>query len=332
MAYNDNLINKTLTELVGKPETLVTDTSAPLPKGITANPAVKIDSSLLPKTISASAYQQLMDCPYQFFAARCLGLEPPETIREMLEKSDYGERVHLCLHAFHSGEKNLPGPFTQTINTENRGDAIRCLNSIAEAVFARDLEDNFLHRGWLQRWHELIPPYIDWQIARQELWRVGSTEVMVETKLENTTITLRGRLDRVDQSRTGPESDKGSSGFGIIDYKTGHVANEKEVLEGESIQLPFYALLAERYLEQPVSRVEYVLLDTNGAQTKTPLSDDSLSTLTRQVELRLVELVTNIQTGASMSAWGDKKTCGWCQMSGVCRRESWLDPIPDSHS
>ncbi len=322
IAYSNNLINKTLTELVAKPETIVTNTTAPLPQTISANPAVQIDPSLTPKTISASGYQQLMNCPYQFFAARCLGLEPPETIREMLEKSDYGERVHLCLHAFHSGAQDLPGPYTQLLNDNNRDDAIHFLSSIADSVFASDLEDNFLHRGWLKRWQELIPPYIDWQIKRQYSWKVKTTETKAEAKLSGVEIILKGRLDRVDTS-TGSDSD--ISEISIIDYKTGSVANEEDVLQGESIQLPFYALLAEQTLQQSASRVEYVSLDKNRVQTKTLLEKDTLSELSQQVGSRLTQLITDIQSGAPMTAWGDDKTCEWCQMSGICRRESWLD-------
>lgn len=335
IAYNDNLINKTLTNLVAKKETIVTNTLAPLPQVTSANPAVQIESNLIPKTISASGYQQLMNCPYQFFAARCLGLEPPETIREMLEKSDYGERVHLCLHAFHSGVANLPGPYEKPLNTDTRDEAIRCLTSIADAVFSSDLEDNFLHRGWLKRWHDLIPLYIEWQTKRQYSWQVQNTETNVEAKLAGADITLRGRLDRIDISTKNTELDLGNSKtsslktgiseIGIIDYKTGNVAGEEDVLDGESIQLPFYALLAEQAMQQPISRVEYVSLDQNKVQTKTPLENDRLHELTRQVGLRLAKLITNIQDGEPMIAWGDEKTCSWCQMSGICRRESWSE-------
>jgi len=104
------------------------------------------------------------------------------------------------------------------------------------------------------------------------------------------------------------------------------VANEEDVLQGESIQLPFYALLAEQAMEQSTSRVEYVSLDKNRVQTKTPLEKDTLSELSQQTGSRLAELITGIQSGTPMTAWGDEKTCKWCQMSGVCRRETWLEP------
>ena len=179
-----------------------------------------------------------------------------------------------------------------------------------------------MHRGWLKRWKELITPYIDWQIEHQYSWQVKKTEANVEAKLAGIDITLKGRLDRVDVSTDKPESDADMS---IIDYKTGSVAGEEDVLQGESIQLPFYALLAEQALQQSASRVEYVSLDNNKVQTKTLLEKATLNELRQQVGGRLAELISDIQSGSEMTAWGDDNTCKWCQMSGVCRRETWLD-------
>lgn len=328
MAYGDDLVDAELRELVNQPDMLITATSDPLPQPISANPSAAIPATLFPEYLSASGYQQLINCPYQFFAARCLKLEPPETIREMLEKSDYGERVHLCLHAFHTKVAGLPGPFPALLSVHNIKDAIGCLEDIATAVFARDLEDNFLHRGWLKRWQEMIPDYIYWQLERQEHWRIQTTEANVEAPRPGTQVNLRGRLDRID---TSPE------GLGVIDYKTGATPDEADVLEGEAVQLPFYAMLAEQGLNKSVARVEYVALDHHNktrsnskrdkpkVETVGTLEGEEFQVLTRAVAARLDNLSQNIQTGSAMPAWGDEITCRYCQMSGVCRREAWQE-------
>ena len=332
IAYGDNLVDVELQELVNQPDMLITSVSDPLPQPIPANPSAVLPATLFPEHLSASGYQQLMNCPYQFFAARCLKLEPPEAIREMLEKSDYGERVHLCLHAFHSNVPGLPGPFPALLSIHNIKDAIGCLEDIAAAVFAQDLEDNFLHRGWLKRWQEMIPDYVYWQLERQDHWRVQTTEATLIAKREaprpDTGVTLRGRLDRID---TSPE------GLGVIDYKTGATPNEADILDGEAVQLPFYALLTEHGLNKPVARVEYVALDYHNktrssnrrgkpkVETVGTLEGEELQTLALAVATRLDKLSHDIQTGSPMPAWGDEMTCGYCQMSGVCRREAWQE-------
>lgn len=330
IAYDDDLIDEQLTELVNSGDTQVTFPADPMPSPIATNPSASIDATLFPEFLSASGYQQLINCPYQFFAARCLKLEPPEMIREMLEKADYGERVHLCLHAFHHDVAGLPGPFTPRLLEKNRAAALQCLDEISVAVFARDLEDNFLHRGWLKRWQEMIPEYINWQLIRQNDWQVKSTELTVSAPRANSKVTLRGRLDRMD---AGVDEETGAKIAGIIDYKTGGIPHEDDVLAGESIQLPFYALLAEDTGSGTVTQVEYLTLDDrkttskSGASVKTvgTLETETLETVKEEIAERLDLLVNQIQSGSAMPAWGDEGTCAYCQMSGLCRRDAWQE-------
>ncbi|HHI94792.1 MAG TPA: DNA helicase [Gammaproteobacteria bacterium] len=327
IAWADRLINIPLTELVNQADLQVTQPAEPMPQPMPANPAAHITAGLFPAHLSASGYQQLINCPYQFFAARCLQLEAPDSIREMLAKADYGERVHLCLQAFHENVRDLPGPFNATITGSNKPAAIKCLNEIAAAVFARDLEDNFLHRGWLRRWQEMIPAYIDWQLERQQQWQVKSTELRVTR--EHGRITLRGRLDRIDAST---DADAGAPIVGIVDYKTGAIPKNADVLSGESVQLPFYALLAEHTGHETVAQVTYLALDTNTKKGTAPvvkamgmLETETLDTLVQNTAARLNLLVEQITAGTPMPAWGDNVTCEYCQMSGICRRETWQD-------
>jgi ATP-dependent helicase/nuclease subunit B len=328
IAYGDRLINTTLSELVNQQDTLLTHVVTPLPQPVPANPAASIAATLFPEQLSASAYQQLINCPYQFFAARCLQLEAPEGIREMLQKADYGERVHLCLQAFHEDVQDLPGPFAANISEENKATAMQCLNDIATAVFARDLEDNFLHRGWLKRWQAMIPGYINWQLARQVQWRMQAAELNISR--EHNTVVLRGRLDRVD---TGTDADSGAPIVSIVDYKTGAIPKEADVLSGESVQLPFYALLAAQINHGTVDRVEYLDLDNTkdakkggaapAVRSVGVLEKEALDTLNTENAERLDLLVNQILAGAPLPAWGDEKTCAYCQMSGLCRRDAW---------
>ncbi|MEJ2553871.1 MAG: PD-(D/E)XK nuclease family protein [Gammaproteobacteria bacterium] len=285
----------------------------PLPKSM---PAPVVSPGLLPHKLSANAYQQLVNCPYQFFAARCLQLTAPEEVREALEKSDYGQRIHLALQAFHGGAEGLPGPFDQALTAANRNAAIRCLQDISQAVFAKDLEDNFMHRGWLQRWRQIMPLYIDWEIERAGNWRVTETEAAVERPYGG--FSLKGRIDRIDS---------GKDGAGIVDYKTGTTPHQNEVMGGEQVQLPFYVLLADR----PVRQVEYLSLDGNRVGSRAVLDGDELNELAKQNGERLLAIMDEMAKGAPLPAWGDAHACEYCMMAGVCRRAAWIDVAPPAN-
>ncbi|MEE8343422.1 MAG: PD-(D/E)XK nuclease family protein [Gammaproteobacteria bacterium] len=312
LAYGDDLQDRELRALLARPESRVqAGKPAPLPlPGTYPTPA--LPDSLRPRTLSATSHQRLIDCPYRFFAADGLGLKAPEAVKTLLEKSDYGERIHRCLQAFHSKLPKLPGPFGEPITGVNRHRAIALLTEISRQVFARDLEDNFMHRGWLRRWETIIPYYVDWQLQRQQQWQVQQTEAKLKTDL-SPTLGLQGRLDRIDS---------GTRGAGIIDYKTGHIPDQQDIDHGEAVQLPSYALLHPG----PVERVEYLSLAAHKVTTAGYLEGQQLGELQGAIQTRLTELVRAMEQGSALPAWGDDATCSYCEMEGLCRRGLWIEP------
>lgn len=277
-----------------------TQANSPLPK------------ELVPKHFSPSSYQTLMNCPYQFFASRGLNLSVNEEVQEALSKSDYGERVHRCLEAFHKKVKELPDPFKGVVTDKNREQAIKTLNEISRQVFARDLDDSFEHSGWLTQWLKLIPEYINWQIKNASEWQFYEAELKSKVAWQNE-CELGGRLDRLD---------KNDNGLSVIDYKTGKSATLAEIEQGEAVQLPFYALLAEAELKQTVDRVSYLNL-SNGVKVGSQLSGDELETISHKIGDRLAQIIDEMNTGKTLTAWGDEKTCQYCNINRLCRKQAW---------
>lgn len=316
--WGSDLAARELEALLGHPDSQVRGHN-PLPVPQAAGyPAPSLPAKLLPHRLSVSAHEDLIDCPYRFFAAHGLGLRPKESIREALEKATYGERVHLCLELFHQGREPWPGPFRQPLTAASRAAAIALLETISDAVFRWNLEDNFEHRAWRRRWKELIPAYIDWEIERtREAWQFMAAETRTEIRLENGR-RLRGRLDRID---------RGPAGQAIIDYKTGIPPHQDDVLSGEKVQLPSYALLAAT----PPACVEYLKLDGK-VRSGARLEGAALEKLAPAVRRRLVAVLDAIEQGARLPAWGDPGACRHCDMDAVCRRQSWLDPAPGAET
>ncbi len=275
-------------------------------------PAPATPAGLLPDHLSASSYQQIMDCPYKFFASRLLGLAASDEVSEVLSKAEYGERVHTCLEAFHGDVANLPGPFADTLHAGNRDKAISLLNDIAEHVFANDIKDNFEHRGWAKRFTQLIPAYIDWQINHANDWQVQDTEAHISITRPEIKLTLKGRLDRIDSN---------GDGLDIIDYKTGYIPGQADVNAGEAVQLPFYAMLSE----EPVVRVEYVGIDKDRVQTGSRLEGDELAAMLDKNVSRIIEITDMLARQQPLPAWGDEQSCLYCDMHGLCRHDNWFE-------
>ena len=207
----------------------------------------------------------------------------------------------------------LPGPFPKRLNAQSYEAAHKLLQEISLAVFAEDLEDNFLHRGWLQRWLEKIPDYLDWQMAREESGEVDTVEASLSCSGFAPNLELHGRLDRIDRLH---------GAMAVVDYKTGSIAKEEEVLSGEAVQLPFYALLAEQQ-GLTVTQVEYLALEEKKLGSRVVLQDQELTQLQGANAKRLKELQREMNGAQGLPAWGDEKVCRYCPMEGLCRRSTW---------
>lgn len=308
-AYATSLHDSELQRLLNHPQAQpLSPDRAPLPD-TQHRPAPRSPTALLPRSWSAYTHQRIIDCPYRFFAADTLGLKPREEIREALSKSDYGALIHRVLQAFHSDISHLPGPWTEALSADNRAAALALLERISAAVFANALRDNFQARSWLQQWLDCLPGYLDWLAERQAHWQLQAVEVKAEREI-SAQLRLKGRIDRLDQH---------AGAVAIVDYKTGPPATPDEVLQGEAVQLPSYALL----LDLPVEQLEYLHIGNAGVRAVRCAEGTDLQALLGQVSQRLSVLGRALVEQAPLPAWGDAKVCGYCEFSGLCRRDNW---------
>lgn len=308
-AFNKSLYDEQLGRHLSQIKPL-THHSAELNDKITvvkqASPTVITE--LIPTNFSASRQQRLVDCPYKFFAADILKLKPLEQISHELMKSEYGENVHLILHAFHQQCPGLPEPFSEKLTPANKTKALTHIENLSVQVFETHIEDSIQHRGWLDRWMQTAEAYIDWQIERQHEWNIFKLEQQAEQTL-STDINLLGRLDRIDIQ---------NNEYSIIDYKTGASARQQDIDYGENIQLTSYACLME-----DVCNVIYLKLDKGEVKQSGILQGDTLDTLKEDIQKRLQTVIKEIRSLTPLPSWGSTQACSYCEMDGLCRKQMW---------
>jgi ATP-dependent helicase/nuclease subunit B len=307
--YGKSLEPSALKQWLQQPEPVLTEPDTVVQVTLTQQPKPSIASISLPAELTVGAHQRLINCPYQFYIQDILRLKPLDEVREALQKSDYGSLVHACLEAFHIGIDRLPGPFEQAIDAGTREAAVESLANISRRVFSRDVEDNFQHRAWLQRWLDFIPHYIDWQIEHSGEWQIAGGEKRVDVNLAER-INLRGRIDRIE---------KQGSALNLIDYKTGVLPKLDDITSGEEVQLVSYSLLLDH-----VTSVQYIGVDgRDGVDDKNTLAGDDLQVLQKAVKERLIDVMNRMRNNEPMPAHGDEITCGYCDAKGICRRPAW---------
>ncbi len=206
-------------------------------------PAPAFAPERLPERISASGYNSLVACPYQFYGRYVLGLRETEEVRESMEKRDYGDYVHRILRRFHA---QFP-----VCSDVSRAQLEVVLEEISEDVFRDATEASYLNTAWALRWRATQSDYLDWQLARErEGWRFHAAEAkrsIAITLPDGAQIMLEGRLDRIDV-----RGDQANTGYAVIDYKTrAHDHLRRMASEpGEDVQLPVYVCLVEGDVEE----------------------------------------------------------------------------------
>jgi ATP-dependent helicase/nuclease subunit B len=260
---------------------------------------------LLPGKLSASAYNILVACPYQFFATRMLGLGSLDELSDLPEKRDYGGWLHEILNDYHQAVRD--GKYAAAARES-------LLREISERVFAHSLDRSAAALGYHARWQKLIPAYIEWANAREaQGWTFVDGE-KTYTRIvtwEGGNVTLSGCIDRIDENADGQRA--------ILDYKARSANALKERMrEGEDHQLAFYALL----FDQPVAAAHVVALDGS----KGRMEDVELKNLDAwqgQLERQLVDIMQGIRQGEPLSALGIEKVCVYCEVRGLCRKGTW---------
>lgn len=259
---------------------------------------------LVPRTLSASGYGSLVACPYQFFATRMLGLSELDDLSDMPEKRDYGNWLHLALKQFHERVRDEQVP---------NGEREQLLRAVSADIFQQEIGKNGAALGWYVRWQALIPEYVEWCASREaDGWHFLSAEEWREVELHwpGGTLTLRGRIDRIDVHTSGERA--------VLDYKTKKAPDlKKRIADGEDHQLPFYGLLEKQQVQSGV----YVPLD-GGASKGAPEAED-FEQWQVMLKTRIEQAWSAMAAGAPLPATGAESACQYCDVRGVCRKGAW---------
>lgn len=265
---------------------------------------------LLPGVLSASAYNSLIACPYQFFATRMLGLASLDELTELPEKRDYGGWLHAILKTYHETIRDNP------IETAARESLLRGITDqvFRDALVPGSTAPGALVLGYYARWQKAIPAYLEWAGEREaDGWRFAFGEQMLERVLEweGGQVILRGRVDRVDEHADGSRA--------ILDYKAQGLQTLRDKLkEGDDQRLAFCAVLSEA----PVSSGHLVALEPSRNRTGDAAAEHFIEWQDR-LESQIVGSLQAIAAGAPLPAAGIERICIHCEVRGLCRKGTW---------
>jgi len=282
---------------------------------------------LLPEALSASAYQDLRDCPYRFFALRQLRLQDTDELEVEPDKRDMGIWLHAVLKVFHEerAQAQAEGTAPDARSDRERIDRLARttaedmgLNALADEADAPEGRAGFL--PFQAAWPAVRDGYLGW------LWtfeangdRAGPRFAQAELSLRSEAGPYRliGTLDRVDHQ----DSPEGLIPF-VIDYKTEPRDTTRNRVKApmEDTQIAYYAAL----LPEETVRAAYLSV-TESRDAGATLLVEQIQVIAARDALRegLVRDLDRVVAGHGMPALGEGKVCDFCAARGLCRKDFW---------
>jgi ATP-dependent helicase/nuclease subunit B len=251
--------------------------------------------------LSASAYADLRQCPYRYFAGRLLNLDSADEIDEELDKRDFGQWIHAVLADFHRAlalDPEASRPTRQVLADAAAEQAMQVLR-FSDAEFL----------PYRASWPEVREAYLDWLAGHEKAGhRFVAGELARERRLDG--VVLHGRLDRVDRASDG--------GLVLLDYKTEsrQRAADRVKIGSEDVQLPFYAAL----LEQPPRSASYLSIAEGAVHAH---AHEDIEAASARLVQGLQSDLLRIAAGAPLKALGVGQACTYCRSRGLCRKDSW---------
>jgi ATP-dependent helicase/nuclease subunit B len=287
---------------------LKTEQSAQDPRGIRWIEATPIAmprptaACLAPNHLSASAYDDLRQCPYRFFALRQLGLRSDDELDGVVDKRDFGLWLHEVLKRFH-----------ETLATAGETDSAHWPDALEASADAATLAMGLADGDFLPfaaAWPAVREGYLAWFMQHQT---GGATFVSAETSHRQAVgdISLVGRIDRIDRLADGTVL--------LVDYKTESAdktrSRVKEPLE--DTQMSFYAAL----LPQDTLQAAYVNVGERDGTRAYPQPDivQARDALVQGILQDMQAIVDD----APLPALGDGVACDFCNARGLCRKDFW---------
>lgn len=277
---------------------------------------------LMPTALSASAYQDLRDCPYRFFALRQLRLSESAELEAEPDQRDLGNWLHAVLRRFHEerGERR-PGRAADTTRLNQIGDEVA-----AEMGLQAD-EGGAGFLSYQAVWPALREGYLDWLTGHEgSEGQPGPVFDRAEAELSANLPPWRlyGKLDRIDRQHS-PEGPLPL----VVDYKTeSRDKTRRRVREPfEDTQLGFYATL----LPDETLRAAYLSITDgrglSGSEGATQLVEQTEVLLVRE-HLRegILRDLGRVAAGEALPALGEGAVCEYCAARGLCRKDFWSTP------
>ena len=256
-----------------------------------------------PRRLPVTDIEKLFSDPFYIYAKHVLGLRKLDEINASPEASDLGSLTHKAAEGL-----------SMHWDSEHRAATEEELAQMTQRALRELSERPNIDIFWRTRLLNGLRYINTLEAERRETLTQVECEQTIEQRFalsEHETMTLHGRIDRIE-TRT--------SGVTIIDHKTGTPPKENEILDGRAPQLLAYSML----LGQKVEAVEYWALPklgNVGRITRVEVVDEALAAIEAKLKAALLMMLDETTPFLARPNGGDDRFGG--DYDGISRWDEW---------
>jgi ATP-dependent helicase/nuclease subunit B len=257
--------------------------------------------------LSASAYDDLRQCPYRFFALRQLNLKTNDELESEVDKRDFGVWLHAVLGGFHEA---LQMRMRQDSMVDLAERVVMIDAAAASTTATMSLPDGeFL--PFAAAWPAVRSGYLNWLAGHEAEGAIFTSAETSHSQLLGS-VSLVGRIDRIDTMADGS--------LMVMDYKTESATKTKQRVKNplEDTQIAFYAAL----LPNDTLRAAYINVGEGDNKTGTVEQLNIVEARDALIDGIQADM-QHIADGMPLPALGDGTACDYCQARGLCRKDFW---------
>ncbi len=221
-------------------------------------PTIDLERSV-PEKLSATAFRTYLESPYMFYLKHILKLRTTDDIGEELDAASFGNVAHDVLEDFGRSEARDSTSLKEICAALDDG-----LERLANRRFGINAKPAITIQ--MEQLRHRLYKFAEQQVLhRNKGWVIHKTESDFADELfvDGTSVTITGRIDRIDRNELTGE-------WAILDYKTNNIDPKKAHGVGsrggwKDLQLPLYWYLREEDMKSGPCRLGYINLEADRA-------------------------------------------------------------------
>lgn len=250
-------------------------------------PTPKPALSLRPATLSVTQIEKLIRDPYSVYVSKILNLKKLERLEKVPDQLEFGNFIHQVIDELNKKYSNI-----------KQNEIFEELIACGKQKLVHIMHNPIVQKMWWPRFQKIA----EWIMDFEEFKRAnGKTKVYSEVKgsisfmTSAGAFTLTAKADRIEVTENNTVC--------IIDFKTGTIPSNQDVISGFSPQLSLEALIASKGgFDITIANVEelaYIQFSVGsklGATTNIKAPITELVKETEEALLKLIELYADENT------------------------------------